>query len=395
MNRNASCAAELKREPNSSTSRIAGDRACICLPQLRRGKGSFQLFVEGEDLYDAMIPAIESAQSEVRFESFIFAADTIGRRFAEALGAKARSGVRVRASFDSRGAAFRASPELYGRLVEHGVEIHWYHSWSWRHPTRYLRRNHRKLLVIDEREAFLGGFNIRLENSRKLYGEGRQRDTHVSVRGELARLAALLFDRMWSDSEKFHLAAVPQDPSRFEGLLVPNFSRRCQKVLACLYAGLLRNSSEFVYMTSPYFGPGTDVERAMREAALRGVDVRLLLPRYSDPHFVGWTTRSAYEDLLAAGVKIYEYLPRKLHAKTSVIDGEWSIVGSANLDYLSLFVNHELVLFARDEELGEALRAQYHVDLRDSEQVLLPRWRRRGRRERFLEMVGRAARRLF
>jgi cardiolipin synthase len=124
-----------------------------------------------------------------------------------------------------------------------------------------------------------------------------------------------------------------------------------------------------VYLTSPYFSPGTVVDRALQAAARRGVDARLLVPRRSDPPVAGWATRAAYAHLLSAGVRVYEYLPRQLHAKTSVIDAAWSIVGSANLDYRSLFINQELVLIARDRTLAEQLQAQYLGDLAEAAEI--------------------------
>jgi cardiolipin synthase len=327
-------------------------------------------------------------------EVFIFAADEVGWRFSRALSAKARAGVEVRFHFDSRGAATGYSADLFREMMAAGVKLKWYRPWSWRHPSRYFQRNHRKLLVIDEQELFLGGFNIRRENSRALYGEGRQRDTHVSIRGELARQAAVLFDQMWDDPEHPYADAA----SVFDPLLTPNFTCLGWKRIACLYAGLIQNSARHVYITTPYFCPGSVVARAARAAAKRGVDVRLLVPRYSDPAFVGWLTRSGYTSLMADGIRIYEYLPPprgKLHAKTAVIDNEWCIVGSPNLDHLSLLVNHELLLIARDRELGSALRAQFHRDLADASEVQHPVWAKRGWTERCLEGIGWTARKLL
>lgn len=122
-----------------------------------------------------------------------------------------------------------------------GVKLKWYRPWSWRHPTLYFQRNHRKLLVVDEQELFLGGFNIRLENSRALNGEGRQRDTHVSVRGELARYAAILFYQLWDHPERpgDDVEAIAGDVSEFDALQVPNFSCLVWKRIACCYARLI------------------------------------------------------------------------------------------------------------------------------------------------------------
>ncbi|HET8564470.1 MAG TPA: cardiolipin synthase B, partial [Candidatus Binatia bacterium] len=374
----------------------AVDQSCLnwqglCVPDLNGGSSSLHLFTEGDDLHDAMISAIERAQKSICLEVFIFAADEVGWRFARALSARARAEVEVRIHIDARGAATGYSPELYREMEDAGVRLKWYRPWNWRHPTRYFQRNHRKLLVIDDHQLFLGGFNIRRENSRALYGEGRQRDAHVSIQGELGQEAAALFDRTWDHPERFDADATNEDVSDFDPLLLPNLACLGWKRVACLYAGVIRGSMRCVYVTTPYFCPGSIVESAMRQAARRGVDVRLLVPRNSDPPFVGWLTRSAYTSLMAAGVRIYEYLPLprgKLHAKTAVIDDEWCIIGSANLDHLSLFVNHELVLIARDPGLGNALRDQYFRDLVDASEVQPSVWAKRGWTERCVEAIG-------
>lgn len=374
---------------------VLRDRACICVPRLREGRGSLRLFTEGDALYRAMLGAIEGAREEIRLESFIFAADEMGRRFTSALTGRAREGLAVRVHLDAFGCSSPAVRGLGRELERAGARLRWFHAWQWGHPLRYLERNHRKLLVLDQREAFLGGFNVRSENSRELAGERRRRDTHVGVRGELARRAAALFDRLWDGSGRLEAGAIPEDTGAMDALLVPSDSRRCRQRLACLHAGLIARANRRAYLTTPYFGPGTAVEEALREAARRGVDARLLVPRRSDPFFAGWSTRAAYGALLEAGVRVYEYLPRRLHAKTSVIDGEWSVVGSANLDHLSLVVNRELVLVARDPGLGRALEAHYGKDLEVAARVLPSAWHRRGWRERGLEALGRAVRRLL
>jgi cardiolipin synthase A/B len=376
-------------------SEIQRDRAWICVPNLHEGRGTFRLFVEGDPLYDAMLTAIERAEQDIRLESYIFAADEVGRRFVAALVAKARSGLDVRVHLDSFGSGFRGFRSLQGQLETAGVQLRWFRPFRSYRPLQYFQRNHRKLLVVDGREAFLGGFNIRRLNSRTLHGDMRQRDTHVSVAGELATLAAASFDRLWNQERQPRPEAIPEDATGLEALLVPSYSRRCQHRLACLHAGLIANARRHVYLTSAYFSPGRMVDVALRATARRGVDVRLLVPRQGDPPAAGWATRAAYEQLLQVGVRIFEYGPRKLHAKTSVIDAQWSVVGSANLDYLSLFVNQELVLVARDRTLAEGLLMQYQHDLGESAEVLLAEWRRRGWRERALETVGRSVRRFL
>ncbi|WP_299364948.1 phosphatidylserine/phosphatidylglycerophosphate/cardiolipin synthase family protein [uncultured Paracoccus sp.] len=379
----------------AGTSSFASASATMCLPDLREGRGAFRLFFEGDDLFDAMIASIEGARRDILMESYIFAADEVGARFVTALAAKARAGLDVRLHLDAFGAGQRKIRKLLPELELSGVRFRWFRPFHLLNPQRYLQRDHRKLLVVDDREAFLGGFNIRRLNSHRLHGEIRQRDTHVRVLGPLALLAAGHFDRLWHDAHQPPASAIPEDPQGLEALLVPSYSRHCRRRLACLHAGLIAQARAYVYVTSPYFGPRTMVDDALQLAAKRGVDVRLLVPRRSDPLIAGWATRAAYAPLLAAGVRIFEYLPRYLHAKTAVIDSDWSIVGSANLDHLSLFVNQELVLIARDRVLAEQLRDQYRVDLADAAEVTLAAWRRRGWRDRSLETIGWAARRLL
>ena len=349
--------------------------------------GRFRLFTEGDHLYEAMLSAIGAAQSSIRLETFIFAADEIGWQFAKALAAKATAGVDVRFHFDAYGSATGASTDLYQYMENAGVKLKWYHLWNWWQPTRYLQRNHRKLLVIDEQELFLGGSNIILENSLALSGEGRTRDTDVMVTGELARQAAQLFDWTWDHPEKAHKQA--------RAVRAPERSGLYHNHMATLHALTIGRAARCVYVTGPYFCPGSRVERALRRSAQRGVDVRLLIPRNSDPHYVGWMTRSAYCSLINSGVRVYEYLPpRKLHAKSVVIDDQ-SIIGSANLDHLGLFTNHELVLVARDRRLGSELRDRFFQDLQRSEEVQLAAWAERGLRERLLETIGWVARKLL
>lgn len=369
--------------------------AAICVPELSEGRGGFRIFVEGDALFDVMIKTIESAQYDIRMESYIFAVDEIGARFVAALGAKARAGVDVRLHLDAFGAGQHGFRKVRRELERSGVRFRWFRPFRARYPLRYLQRNHRKLLVVDGRKAFLGGFNIRRLNSRRLHGEMRQRDTHVRVSGPLARLAIGHFDRLWHDTHQLPASAIPEDPKNMEALLVPSYSRHCQHRLACLHAGLIAKARSRVYLTSPYFGSGIMVDQALQAAAIRGVDVRLLVPRRGDPLVAGWATQAAYAPLLAAGVRIYEYLPRQLHAKTSAIDTVWSIIGSANLDYLSLFVNQELVLIARDRTLAKQLQAQYMDDLAEAEEMTLSKWRRRGWRARALEAIGWTVRQLL
>lgn len=356
---------------------------CLCAPELAQSDNNFELFTEGDDLYRAMLADIVSAQASVDLESYIFADDEVGRQFAEALGERARAGIRVRVHLDAAGSLFWVSRRLKTYVREQGVEVRWFHRWSWHRPWRYNRRDHRKLLVVDRRRAYLGGFNIHRENSRALYGEGRWRDTHIAMQATMAEQAGQLFDAFWRGQRRWLPVSAMSD-----SILVHNHTRTCRHRLRCIYADAFTFARHRIYLTTPYFVPDHHTQRGLRAAARRGVDVRLLVPGKSDVRITQWAARAAYADLLAAGVRIYEYQPRVLHAKTAVADGEWAMLGTANLDYRSLFVNYELNLVTRDPDLAAKLEQQFREDLDESERIQPAPWDRRGWPSRLSEVVG-------
>ncbi len=361
---------------------------CACVPLLGSSHGFFEIFTEGDQLYKSMLASIATAQQRVDMESYIFADDEVGWWFAEALAERARAGVKVRLHIDAAGSLFWSSRRLENFLRQKGVEVRWFHRWSWRQPWRYNRRNHRKLLIVDNRLAYLGGFNIHRVNSFAVYGEKRWRDTHVAMQESLALVAAELFDAFWCGHRRW----LP-DTSLSSSSLVHNHTLTCRHRLRCIYSTAFASARRHVYLTTPYFVPDHITQRGLKAAARRGVDVRLLVPRKSDVRVAQWAARSAYAGLLAAGVHIYEYLPRVLHAKTVVVDGNWAMVGTANLDYRSLFVNYELNLVTGDPDLSSKLERQFLDDLDVSECIPPARWGRRGWKARLSETVAWIARR--
>ncbi|MEO8310525.1 MAG: phospholipase D-like domain-containing protein [Caldimonas sp.] len=348
-----------------------------------------KLFTEGDALYEAMLASIDSATTVVRMESYIFASDEIGWRFARALASSAAAGVDVRVHLDAAGAWGSTSSSLQRFLRSHGVHLRWFHRWSWREPLRYNRRSHRKLLVVDDRVAYIGGFNIHRESSRQCYGESRWRDTHAEVSGPLAGDAARLFDAFW----RGHRRWTPVQRGVGDLQLVSNHTRACRHRIRCLYAEAFESASEHVYLTTPYFVPDLSTLRQLMACARRGVDVRLLVPAKSDVPITRWAAHAFYASLLSAGVRIYEYLPRMLHAKTVVVDRRWATLGSANLDYRSFFLNYELLLAMTAPGDCEALVRQFCEDASTSRRILGDRWSGRSWTNLPLEAIGRVLRR--
>ena len=353
--------------------------------------GTFRLFTEGDELYTAMLASIAAAQQQILLESYIFADDEIGRQFAAALIERAASGIDVRLHLDAAGSMFWVSQRLIRHLKQNGVRVRWFHRWDWRHPWRYNRRNHRKLLVTDRRDAYTGGFNIHRENSRRVYGESRWRDTHVSFHGGLIDAATDLFNDFWQGRRRRRLPPAPQNHS----ILLSNFRHGARRYLNGSFASMLSHATQSICLTTPYFVPDRRTQRLLLEAAQRGVDVRLLVPRKNDVRLVQWASRAAYGRLLENGVRIYEYLPRVLHAKTIVVDANYATVGTSNVDYRSFFLNYELNLFTRDLLLCRQLQTTFMDDLEHAEQVHCEQWQHRFWGDRALELAGWMARRLL
>jgi cardiolipin synthase len=352
---------------------------------------SFRVFTEGDTLYEAMLSAILGARRQVSLESYIFADDAVGSRFAEALMDRAGSGVQVRVHIDAAGSLFWVSRDMAQAMTEAGVRVRWFHRWSWRNPARYNRRNHRKLLVVDDEIAFLGGFNIHRENSRREYGPARWRDTHVEMLGDLAGLAGRFFDAFWRNNRRWRPPARPGSREH----LISNHPRVSRNLLRELFAAECAVAGRYIYLTTPYFLPDKATQRALMDAGERGVDVRLLVPGKSDRRIARWAALTSYEPLLQSGVRIYEYLPRMLHAKTVVVDGRWSTVGTSNFDYRSFFLNYELNLVSREASMCRTLAEQFEKDLEDSVQVVKDVWQRRGIEIRAIEFLGWMARRFL
>jgi cardiolipin synthase len=336
-----------------------------------------------------MLDAIADARRSIKLESYIFADDEIGQRFIAALSERARAGVRVRVHLDAAGSLFLGSESVQQALTGAGISVRWFHRWSWRSPLRYNRRNHRKLLVVDGRLGFLGGFNIHRENSLEIYGPTRWRDTHIQVDGILAHQLQILFDAFWLN----HRRHRPDLTSPGGYTLITNHSRHGRLYLRDLYATRFAAAQDHIYLSTPYFVPDYRTQSGLKRAAQRGVDVHILVPRKNNQHLAKWAAHAAYANLLAAGVHIHEYLPRMQHAKVAMVDGDWSIVGTANLDYRSFFLNYELNLAGTDPALAREMERQFLADLVESEQIKPRRWARRGWLVRGLEILGWAARR--
>lgn len=345
------------------------------------------VFVEGDVLYDAMKADIAGAARDVRLECYIVADDEVGGPVLDDLTHAALNARRVEVRIDAIGSWRLIAPARVQAMINAGVHWRWSRPWSWRRPWQVHIRNHRKLLVIDDKVAYLGGFNLDRRNSLRIVGQSRWRDTHLRLTGPGVSESIALFDA-YPYAPRGPMLTVLSSLT-----ILANRSRHCRHRLHCAFADAFAKSSERIWLTTPYFVPDRRSQRALCEAARRGIDVRLLLPGKSDVPLAQWAARAAYAHMLDAGVRLWEYQPRVLHAKTALVDQGWATVGTANFDYRSFFVNDEINLLGHAPNLNATLADQFTEDLTQSREVLLKSWRRRSWYAPLLELIGWVARR--
>jgi len=338
------------------------------------------VYFEGEKAFDAMIADVAAATAEVLLESYILKDDETGRRFQRVLIAAAGRGVRVRVLADALG-SFSTRSVFWSELRQAGIETRLYHPLGV--PLRFLKfRDHRKILVVDGRVAYTGGMNIGNEyGSSLLPSEGVFRDTHARVEGQTAWEAAIVFREGWLRAGGSAMPLEPLEPADTPGprvLVLDSRPGRGAQETAAAFAAIVGAARRRLWITVAYFAPRPRVLPILGGAARRGVDVRLLLPGRSDVRLVRHCGHGFYSSLLSRGVRLFEYEPSILHAKTFVADGTAAVIGSSNLDFRSFERNAECNFVILDETVGATMERQFEKDLAASVEILQPGWKRRG-----------------
>lgn len=329
---------------------------------------------DGPLAFDQWLEAISGAQRFVHFENYILRNDPLGRRFREALIERARAGVSVRVLHDWLGCW--ATPRRYWKpFREAGVEVRAFNPPSIRDPLGVFQRDHRKLVCVDGEVAFLGGFCIG-EEWAGTPTSPPWRDTGIEIRGPAAASAARTFERIWAETGPAVPEALRSDPNEVEPAgptrvwLIEGvpWRTRVYRVTQLMAA----SARERIWITDPYFVAPRAVRESLAEAARDGVDVRILLPAHNNWPWVGSLSRAGYRFLLEAGVRIFEWQGPMIHAKTSVVDGIWSRVGSSNLNSYSLLGNWELDAGIMDEDLASQVQGLFLADLASAVEIRLP-----------------------
>ena len=342
---------------------------------------SAEVLRDGERAFPAMIELIDSARRLVLFENFIFAGDATGRRFADALCRAAKRGVDVRVLYDPIGTLMVKGGSIARVLREDGVVARAFRPlspfapWSW---TRIRHRDHRKLLAVDGAVAVIGGFCISDNWSPSIDGGRGWRDTGLLVRGPVVGDLEQAFEAMWLRAGESR-APTPRAAESYAGVpaaLVAADQPGARHV-AALYHWLAERARQSLEITDAYLVTPPRILAAFAAAARRGVAVRLLLPGRNNHPMAGAAARHVYQSLLDAGVEIWEWDGLMVHAKTAVVDGEVTLVGSSNLDPLSMRRNFELNLLVADPVTGATMRAMFARDLTTASRIDPVEWRQR------------------
>ena len=329
---------------------------------------NLKYYIEGDLLYADMLKAIDGAKFSIDIESYIFANDEVGENFIQLLLKKHVQGVNIRIIIDSVGSSRFKNFKFFKTLSKKGIKLKWFNPWSWREPFKFNRRNHRKLMIIDKKICFLGGFNLHKESSEKYYGKDRWKDSHISFEGELAQQLSQQSSIFWKG--KFKKLQSINSLDRLTKVL-PNSSIKCRKLLRCRFLSAINNSKKSIYITTPYFAPDSQVIKSLVKRAQQGVNIILLIPKYSNHPLLKYAAYWYYQKLINVGIKIYEFGNRMLHSKTLIIDNNLAIIGSANMDYRSFFINHEIMLFSQQKGLLDHLNHDFDVNITLSEQISL------------------------
>ncbi|HQR28066.1 MAG TPA: phospholipase D-like domain-containing protein [Nocardioides sp.] len=351
------------------------------------GEGAITTYTFGQDLYDAMLAAIASAKHQVLLETYIWKGDRVGEQFKAALVEAARRGVEVYVIYDAFANLVvppsfkRFPPEL--KVLPYPVYTAGLRFWN----LGLYGRDHRKILVVDDAVGFVGGYNIGTAYATEW------RDTHVRITGPGVWDLKRTFADFWNLNRR-HALRRPERPlllettsSQWEPRI--RFQRNIPRLwmfpIRGMYLEAINRATRNVWLTSAYFIPDQDFVDALKSAARRGVDVRLLIPLKSNHIVADWISRGYYSQLLEAGVRILRYRDAMVHAKTATIDGSWSTVGTANVDRLSLQGNYEINVEVIDPGLAQNLERVFLLDESHCLELTRPEWEARDLHRKFTE----------
>jgi cardiolipin synthase len=364
------------------------------------------LLFDGPQTMSEMLKAINGARNNINLETYIFDQDELGMKFADSLIEKQQQGVTVNILYDSVG-TIGVPAEFFARMRKAGIRLIEFNPVN---PAKVSgegwklnNRDHRKVLIVDGKTAFTGGINIsatyaksslfRSSSKPRDKSQVGWRDTHIKVEGPAVQAFQWLFVRQWASQDKDDLPEADYFPKPVIAgdkiVRVLGSDPGGQFEIYKAYALAIQEAKKSIHITAAYFVPDRQTVDALIAAARRGVDVEIVLPGVSDSGLVFYAGHAFYDDLLAAGVKIYQLKLAVLHAKTAVIDGKWSTVGSTNIDTRSFLHNSELNVIVMGDAFGTEMEKAFQEDVKDSNVITLEDWRHRPWANRMKEWAAR------
>jgi cardiolipin synthase len=362
----------------------------------RRGN-EYDVLINGDQIFPAMLAAINGARRRISFETYIYDSGEVANQFTAALEAAAKRGVRVRIAVDAIGSSTMDETDQ-ARLGAAGCHLVRINPIAW-YSLEYVNyRSHRKILVVDGEVGFTGGVGLADHWLGNAQDKEHWRETHVRIRGPIVRLLEGAFYENFIEGDGPDVPELDDEPKIPSGDLGPSFVVRSSPTggsndLKRLYLVALASARRTVDITTPYFVTDESTRWSLQDAVSRGVKVRILVEGdITDAMPVKYASRAHYEQFLQSGIEIYEYQPTMLHAKVMVVDGVWSIFGSANFDNRSFELNDELNVAVTSRSVAERFLAEMGKDLKQSRQIALETWRQRGllnrAREQFWKTFG-------
>ncbi len=362
------------------------------------------VLVDGPATFVAIDKAIAAARHHVHVETYIFSDDPLGKKFASLLKEKRRQGIEVRIIYDAVG-SIKTSAAFFEDLKEAGIDIIEFQplnpvkTWFW----RFHNRDHRKIIVVDGRVAFTGGVNVSdAYSSGSASKPGPEtglttgwRDTHAQIEGPAAAQFQRLFLDTWAklggkigdETERYYPRLAPAGDHLVSAVASSGVKEKDESIYRT-YLAAIRNCSMRIWITQAYLLPPAELTEALTQAAKRGVDVRIVVPGFSDSKLVLHASHREYEALLKGGVRLIESKEALLHAKTALIDDSLVIIGSANLDYRSFLHNNEVTAVVIGEDIAERMYSIFQRDLAEGKELTLERWQRRPAWKRMEESVS-------
>jgi len=355
-----------------------------------------KILTNGEETFDEIFKQIGKAQKCINIEYFIIKNDDIGVQFKNLLIEKAREGLEIRLIYDAVG-SWRLGKAYVEELRAVGIKVFPFLPVFMPFISRELNyRNHRKIITIDGKTGFVGGLNVGDEYLGRDKKMGFWRDTHMMIKGEGVFCLQNIFVKDWCFVSgevlegEYHFPSPESDGESIIQVAASGPDTDWMTILQA-YFTMIATAEKRIWITTPYLVPEESLMMALKTAALSGVDVRIIIPSKPDHFFVYWASRNNIDDLLKAGVHIYEYTKGFVHSKILIVDGIGSSVGTANLDIRSMEINFEVNAFIYDKVVAQKLESDFEQDMLDSREILLEERLKRGIKEKFLESVGRLA----